>query len=443
MKKILRFCSYIVLFVITSGIVSYAQEMMVDRIVAIVGDEIILLSDVQQKLRQEMMNRQYDANTSPQILNRLQNEILRGMIDDNLLQEKAAIDSIIADPRDIDQFFNERMAELKKALKTEESFQAALVENGMTEVQLRHMFRVMAEKNVIQSMLMDRIKRRISVTPQDMESWYEAHKDSLPTLPEQFKLSHIMIVPKVSDVRKTDVKKELEGILERIHAGEDFATLAKQYSEDPGTKADGGDIGYFPRGVLVKEFTDVAFSLKEGEISDIVETQYGYHIIKVEGIRTTTDASGNEVKEVRARHILRTLADQDVAIKQLSEMREKILSGEVTFEMMAMEYSEDVDSRNLGGKLDWQTQETLLQVNIPSFYVEAKKLQKGEISEPFKSNFGYHILKLDDYIPEHVLNLKDDRGQIENVLYQEKTYLELERVLAELRADTFIDVRLE
>ena len=234
------------------------------------------------------MNRQYDANTSPQVLNRLQNEILRGMIDDNLLQEKAAIDSIVADPRDIDQFFNERMTELKKALKTEENFQAALVENGMTEVQLRHMFRVMAEKNVIQSMLMDRIKRRISVTPQDMEAWYEAHRDSLPTLPEQFKLSHIMIVPKVSDVRKTDVKKELEGILERIHAGEDFATLAKQYSEDPGTKADGGDIGYFPRGVLVKEFTDVAFSLKEGEISDIVETQYGYHIIKVEGIRTTT-----------------------------------------------------------------------------------------------------------------------------------------------------------
>ena len=111
--------------------------------------------------------------------------------------------------------------------------------------------------------------------------------------------------------------------------------------------------------------------------------------------------------------------------------------------MMAMEYSEDADSRNLGGKLDWQTQETLLQVNIPSFYVEAKKLQKGEISEPFKSNFGYHILKLDDYIPEHVLNLKDDRSQIENVLYQEKTYLELERVLAELRADTFIDIRME
>ncbi|MBN1291936.1 MAG: peptidylprolyl isomerase [Candidatus Latescibacteria bacterium] len=443
MRNMIRIYSYIILLLLLSGGLSYAQEMMVDRIVAVVGDEIILLSDVQQKLRQEMMNRQYDTGTSPQVLQRLQNEIIRGMIDDNLLTEKAAKDSIIADPRDIDQFFNERMAELKQTLKTEENFQAALVENGMTEQQLRHMFRVMAEKNVIQRMLMDRIKRRISVTPQDLEVWYEAHKDSLPSIPEQFKLSHIMIVPKASEDQKLLVKNELERILERARSGEDFAALATQYSEDPGTKDDGGDIGYFPRGVLVKEFTDVAFSLKEGEISDIVETQYGYHIIKVEGIRTRTDENGNEVKEVRARHILRTLADQDATIKQLSALRDKILSGEVTFETMATEYSEDQDSRNLGGKLDWQTQETLLQVNIPSFYIQAKKLEKGQISEPFKSNFGYHILKLDDYRPEHVLNLKEDRNQIENVLYQEKTYRELERVLAELRADTYIDVRLE
>lgn len=448
MKKKFRVFYFVsVLLLLLSGL-SQAEEVMVDRVVAVVGDQIILLSDVQQKMRQEMINRKYNSNTSPQILHRLQTEILRGMIDDNLLHTKAERDSIIADPRDVDQFFNEHMTDLKQNLGSEENYQEALTELGMTEQQLRFMFRSMAEKRVIEQMLLQEIRRRISVTPQDMEAWYEANEDSLPVIEEQFKLSHIVMTPSVTEERKAGARKKLEGILERVRSGEDFAELAKQYSEDPGSASAGGDLDYFARGVMIKEFSDAAFALEKGEISDIVETAYGLHIIKKEDSRKTVDSNGNEVEEVNARHILLVLApgaaEEREVINRLNEIREKILSGESTFEDMAKKYSEDEDSRELGGKLKWQTYETLVQVNkIPAFYTEAKKIKVGEISEPFKSSYGYHIITNDDYNPEHTISIVDDRSQIENVLYQEKTYRELERVLAELRAETYIDIRME
>lgn len=448
MKKIFHVFYFVsVPLLLLSGL-SNAEEVMVDRVVAIVGDQIILLSDVQQKMRQEMINRRYNSNTTPQILQRLQNEILRGMIDDNLLHTKADKDSIIADPRDVDQFFNEHMTELKKNLGSEEKYQEALTELGMTEQQLRFMFRSMAEKRVIEQMLLQEIRRRISVTPQDMEAWYEANKDSLPVIEEQFKLSHIVITPGVLEERKAEARKKLEGILERARSGEDFAELAKEYSEDPGSASGGGDLGYFARGVMIKEFSEEAFALEKGEISDIVETAYGLHIIRKEDSRKKIDSNGSEVEEMNARHILLVLApgaaEEQEVINRLTEIREKILSGEETFEDLAKKYSEDEDSKELGGKLKWQTQETLVQINkIPTFYTEAKKMKVGEISDPFKSSYGYHIITVDDYNPEHAISIIDDRSQIENVLYQEKTYRELERVLAELRAETFIDIRME
>ena len=439
MKKIVL-CYYITLMVFTicSGMTD-AAEQMIDRVVAVVGDEIILLSDIQQKMQIVMINRKLDANSPPHVLRALQDDILKGEIDDRLLQTKAARDSLVADPRDVDRLLNEQMTGLKENLGSEEAFQNALQEIGFTERQLRYMYYGMAEKNVLQQMLLDNIRRVVSVTPQDLEAWYEAHKDSLPTLNEEFKVSHIMLVPKVSDDKKQEVIKKLEGIRQRILDGEDFAELAKQYSEDPVSAPDGGDIGLFPRGMMIKEFDDAAFSLKVGEISEVIETLYGLHIIRVD------ESKENKVK---ARHILLGLTpddeDEKKTIERMKEIRGRIVSGEVSFEDMAREYSEDPQTKDLGGKMKWLTKDAIINVaGFQSLYDEISKLVKGGITEPFKSKFGYHIAMLDDYSPEHTLNLVNDRVIIENQLYQEKTIMELERVLARLRSETYIDIRME
>jgi peptidyl-prolyl cis-trans isomerase SurA len=160
----------------------------------------------------------------------------------------------------------------------------------------------------------------------------------------------------------------------------------------------------------------------------------GYHIIKVEDIRGD---------EVRARHILIRLTidetDEMRVAKKLKQIRDDILSGKSTFEEMAKQYSEDENSRELGGKLDWFARDVM----IPSFPREVEKIEKGQISEPFKSQFGYHILRLDDHKPSHTLNIKDDRTQIEELIKQKKTIEEYYRIINQLREETYIDIRLD
>ena len=210
-----------------------------------------------------------------------------------------------------------------------------------------------------------------------------------------------MLVPKVSKEKKQVFYDKLNGIRERALSGESFEELAKQFSEDPGSAQDGGDVGFFKQGVMIKEFSDAAFALEPGNISDIVETVYGVHLIK------SVEKRGNEV---RARHILLRMEsdsnDEKVVVDRLSEMRTRIVSGDATFEEMAREYSEDPETKDLGGKMKWMTKQFILNVaKFPSLYNEGIKLEKNGISEPFKSNFGFHIVLLEDYKTEHKVNL--------------------------------------
>lgn len=428
----------IVIVSVTSPVYSYAQQQMpqgrapVDRIAAVVGEEIILMSEVRQKVQVLMMARKMNRNPNDAELMQLFREALDDMVNEQLLLVKAQQDSIDIDLRRVDDLEKERINELKKNFPTEEAFSQALKQAGLTEQQYRYSVRESSYKYVLTEMFMDQIAAGISVTSQDLESWVAANQDSLSMMPEQFKLSHILLYPRVSEERQKAAKEKLEGIRERIIAGEDFAELAKEYSEDPGSGKDGGDLGYFTRNKMVKEFADVAFSLEKGAVSEVFETQFGYHILKVEDIRGD---------EVRARHILILLQegeeDAKIIVERLNEIREKIVSGEATFAEMAKEYSEDETSRELGGKLQWLTAESGLQ----SFITHAKKMEPGDISEPIKSEFGYHLLKLDDYRPAHKVNIKDDNHMIRQMVMQQKNMAELDRILEKIRSETYIDVR--
>ncbi len=431
---------FIVIFItiIASSVCVHAQKQMsqdravVDRIAAVIGEEIILMSEVRQKVQVLMMARNMNRRPNEAEVQELFREALTDMVNEQLLLVKAQQDSIKVDLRRVDDLEKQRIAELKKNFKTEEAFIEALKQAGLTEQQYRYSVRESSYKYVLTEMLMDQIAAGISVTSQDMESWVAANQDSLPIMPEQYKLSHILLYPRVSEERQNAALKKLQGIRERIMAGEDFAELAKEYSEDPGSGEDGGDLGYFTRNRMVKEFADVAFSLDKGAVSDIFETQFGYHILKVEDIRGD---------EVRARHILILLQESEddakTVIDRLNSIRDKIVSGEATFEEMAKQYSEDETSKELGGKLQWLTADS----GLKSFITQAKGMKPGEISRPFKSEFGYHLLKLDDYRPEHRINVKEDNNLIRQMVMQQKNMAELDRILDKIRSETYIDIR--
>jgi len=420
--------------------VTSAVVEIVDGIVAVVGNEIILLSELQKQVNSQMMARNLDLNRTPRnVLIDLRDEIIQGMVDDRLLFEKARRDSIEIDARDVDLELKDNLDALKRQYGSEEEYRKGLEEYGLSEVQLKNMYRNSIEKDFILQRIRFDMSRHISVTPQDMEAWITANMDSLPVLPERFKLSHILMYPRVSEEKQEKAKENLRGILDRIRAGEDFGELAKQYSDDPGTAENGGFIDYFSRNDgFDPDFTLAAFSLQKGEVSDIVETVFGYHIIKAE------DILGDRIQ---ARHILLRVVPDEEDEKQISnqlmDIRKDTISGETTFEDMAKKYSDDESSRDLGGKLDWISSERgMSDSGIPSFIVHAKELEIGEISEPFKSQFGYHIIKLDDHKSSHTINIRDDRTILEPLIKQKKFIEEYERIIRQLRQETYISIRL-
>ncbi len=406
------------------------NEVLKDKIVAVVGDEIILLSDLWQQLNNMLLEQgQTIENLPSSVVETKMREVLQDMINEQLLLVKAAQDSIEVDYRQVDLIEQEQLRNILGSTTEED-----LEKYGLTMQQLRYMIREDAYKFVLTQTLSEKIGAAINVTPQEMDAWVAANKDSIPEMHEEFKLSHILLYPKVAEERKAETKAKLQEILDRIKNGEDFAALAKQYSEDTGSAQYGGDVGYFERGIMMPEFEAAAFSLEEGQVSEIIETSYGYHIVK------TTDIRGNEV---RASHILRLLTpnDEDVAriVSQLQQIKEDIESGKTTFAEAAKEYSEDETSAPLGGQLQWLRRSD----GIASFIEQAEKIEKGQISEPFKSEFGYHIIKLDDYRPAHEINVRDDNAMIRSYVRQQKIYQEVQRVVERLKEDTYISIRLE
>lgn len=440
MKKVMLPVLIILIFLVLQPGNMITQEnnikesrQLIDRVAAVVGDEIILLSDVRQKIRVLMIAKNMDENISNSQLQSLLREAVQDMVNEQLILIKAAQDSIDIDLKQVDLIEKERMTELKKQLGSDEAFIKALEEAGLTEQQYRYSVRESSYKYVLTETLMQQIARYNTPTTQDMEAWIIANRDSVPEIPEQFRMSHILIYSKVSEKRKEETREKLQNILKRIHEGEDFTELAKEYSKDPGSAPGGGDLGYFTRDAMVSEFSDVAFSLNAGEVSDVFETQFGFHIVKVEDVKDD---------QIKARHILLLLTpeagDEERVINKLKEIREDIISGKATFKDMAKIYSEDENSSELGGRMQWLTREQ----GLPSFIAQGEKLEPGEISEPFKSQYGYHILRLDDYKPAHIINIKDDNQIIRQLVADKKNMEELDRILNKLKAETYIDIRL-
>ncbi len=275
MKKVTLLVLFAVVSFIQVADSPYAAEEMVDGIMAVVGDEMILLSDLQQQLNAQMMARNLNIKSDRDKLLALRDEVIQGMIDDLLLLEKARRDSIEVDREQVDIELKSSIMQFKEKVGTEEAYQEALDEYGMTELQFRNMHRSWITRNMLKMSIVMQMQRLISVPPQDIESWFEAHKDSLPEVPERFKISHILFYPKVAEERKQKARDKIQGILDRIRNGEDFAELARQYSEDSGNAQDGGELHYFKREDFAPGFSAAAFALGESEVSDIVETVFG------------------------------------------------------------------------------------------------------------------------------------------------------------------------
>jgi peptidyl-prolyl cis-trans isomerase SurA len=417
---------------ILSVIASPARaQQTIDGIAAVVGNEIILVSDLNTLIAQYSFQNKVNVYQDPKLLQQLQEQMLRRMIDEKLLLIKADEDTITADEDRVEQILDQQINTFIQQVGSQEKLEEYY---GMPLPKIKKEMRQQIANRLIIDQLRQRRFANIKVSRREVENFYEQYQDSLPKMDETVDISHVLLQVTPSDESYQEAYNKILRIQQMLEEGQDFTTLAPRHSEDPSVASNKGDLGWVSRGDLVKEFEEVAFALKEGEISDIVQTQFGFHLIQL------VERQG---EKIHVRHILIQLQpikeDEQRVISRLQEIRQRILSGNAAFEDMALQNSGDPNVANDKGHLG------LFAVNafqIKGFEEAVKKMSVGEISEPFRTEFGYHILKLNDRQTSRTLTLDNDWQQIEQITREFKGSQQFEKWLAELREEIPVDVKI-
>jgi len=414
---------------------AYAQPAMVDKVVAVVGDNIILLSDLEAPIQQ--------AKASGESVNdNMRCQALDQMLLEKFFLAQAQLDSVYVSEDEVDAELDKR---IRYFISNSFGSQQKLEEfYGKTVAELKEDFRKDIKNQMLAEKMQGRIFTSIKVTPGDVKDFYDhIPKDSLPYFNAEIELAQIVVFPKVSQELKNYAYEKAKQIRQDIIKGADFAVQAKLYSCDPGSKKDGGDLGFINRGEMVPEFEAAAFRLEEGKISDIVESQYGYHIVQC------LERKG---EKVHVRHILicleTTSFDKEAARVHLDSIRSMILdpSARLSFNNAVKEFSEDEMSKSNNGLLvnssSGNSYYEMNQLDAGLLYAMTG-LQLGEISKPVSyeaadGKSGYRVIKLVSQSQPHVANLKDDYAKIQAVAKQAKQQEALLKWIKEKKSDTYI-----
>ncbi|SMO35118.1 peptidylprolyl isomerase [Gracilimonas mengyeensis] len=438
---------FLTLFTQTTQLQAQEQPKLVDQIVAHVNERIILKSEIDQRVADYLRQAQMSQQRSAQFSEELWYSFLESTIDNYVMLEKAQIDSITVTDDQVNAQMDQRIQQLISQAGSEQALEEAF---GKSIIQLRADFREDFREQMITQQVQQQKLQSIKITRPEVEEFFnKIPADSLPTIPEQVSLSQIVIVPpahKDADSAAFAFAQQLrDSIL--VH-GKSIEELAQRHSEDPGSRRNGGLLPLMSLNELVPEYSAAAAALQPGGISKVVETQFGYHVIKLK--RRVGD-------QIETNHILITVdeeeLDEEYAINRLNEIRDSLLTNpELKFSDMARKYSEDDNTADLGGKIfDPQTGERLIPLNRldPAMYrIVLLMDEEGAISEPksftlqTRNRKAYRIVRLDRQIPEHIANLKQDYERIKQIALQQKQMRVIDKWMSELREDVYVNYRI-
>ncbi len=407
------------------------QEQLIEGIAAVVGNEIVLVSDIEQYVQNYVIQNRINIRNNSEMLKKLQSEVLDKLIEQKIMLTKADEDTIQADEREVDRRVDEHINYLIQQVGSEEKLEEAF---QMPIKKIRRNLRTDVSDRLKIEMLRRQKFAGVKITRQEVETFFKNYQDSIPQRKETVNISHILKQVKAGQSSSSTALEKIKEIKAKLDAGADFAELARKYSEDPASAQRGGDLGFTKRGDFVREFEEVAYALSENEVSDIVQTQFGYHIIKLMERRG---------EQIRTSHILIRLTpsenDEQEVIAELKEIRQKILDG-ASFDSMAVKYSDDENVAEDKGNLGlWEVD----NLALPAFKQVVSTLQPGEISEPFKTEFGYHILKLNSRQDARRLTLDSDWEQIQQMALNYKIEQEYLKWIQTIKKDIPIEYKIE
>lgn len=421
------------------NICAQRYEGVIDKTVALVGNSVILLSQIESEaIYMQNMNYVTDRN--------LRCEVLENMMVTKLFYTQAVLDSLAVNPDMVEAMLNERVDGILSQFGGEEGVVNYF---GRPIHELRNQWR----DRILEQNLASEMRRSIAgkvgdVTPKEVERFYKrTPKDSLPMLPEQYRISEITLYPDVERASLA-VRERLLEFRQRVMDGEKFSLLATLYSEDPGSAMRGGELGMSSKSVFWPEFSDAAMALKPGQVSSIVQTPNGFHLIQL---------ISREGDMFNARHILLkpryTMEDRNSAFIRLDSIRNAILADSITFEQAAKKFSGDPLTRTNGGLVpDAESGSPFIDVDKlkPEEYKVLKDMKEGEISMPIEStdnevragmnvgNTVYKIIRLDEVRPAHTPTFNEDFNVLLNMATNKKAADAIEAFIKEKLETTYI-----
>ncbi len=420
MKKI-----FLALLIYTSA---FAQVL--DKIVAVVDNEIILKSELDFRANYEAAQRNISAPDSNMLRN-----VLMQMIEEKLLYAQAELDSIVVSDDQVKSQLDYQINYFIQQYGSQEKLEQIY---GMPVEKIKRVLRDDTRKNLMAQMLQQKKFGDVQVSRKEVEDFFEMYKDSLGIVPEKYEIAHIFQNPRTGERARKKALELAKTLLDSLKKGADFAELAKKYSDDPGSAAQGGDLGFVKRGVFYPEFEAAAFSLAPNQLSGIIESPVGFHIIQM------LERRG---ESIHTRHILIKLKSDNEsdlsAIEFLNEIRDSIISGKNTFEYYAKKYSDDKESAKFGGVLGTFEANQLDKSIVDQIY----KMKEGDISFPKRmeldrNTYGYHIVKLIRRIPQHKANLDLDYNEIKKLAEYYKKQKLYKNWLDEIKEKIYWEIRL-
>ena len=417
---------YIFLIVFTAR--PFAQQQHIDGVAAIVGENIILKSDVSQVVGMTALQQGLDVSKDVDVLMKLQEGVLSSLIDQKVILEMAKLDSIEIADKDVENALDQQVENFILRAGSEDVAETML---GQSLSDFRREFWYDMRDRLITEQYQQQLIMSVNINRDGVFSFYEEYKDSLPDFPIKMKIRHLLTRIKAGEESKKNALFEIKQIRNRILNGELFSDLAKAFSDDPGSKNNGGSLGYIRRNQMVKEFETKAYTQEINSISDPVETVFGYHILE------TTEKSGEKIK---VRHILIspevTEKDESLAYKYALSLRDSSTNLN-KFKKLVFEKSEDDQTQKIGGDLGWITPNNS---PIPEISEVLGLLEVGECSRPVKTSFGYHLLWLEEVRPGGNPSLDLHWTEIEEIALNHKRMMFFKDLVSEARDKFFVNI---
>lgn len=391
-----------------------------DKVQIIVDDKIILHSDIENQIN--LMVKELDDDIQSRCY------LVEQLVLNRILTTQAVRDSILVSDDEVESELDRKVNYYVAMLGSRESFEEYY--NKPIEV-IKEDFRDDIRDQMLAQRMRNKIVENLSVTPTEVRDFFNRiPKDSLPFYNTEYELSQIVVKVQVSQMQQEAAFRKILDLKVRAEEGEDFGILATLYSEDPGSAAEGGELGLVPRGTFVPEFEAAAYKLKPGEISDVVKTQFGYHIIKL---------NQRLGEQIDVSHILvraqPTNKDIQYAKDRLDSIKGVLKNGEISFFDAVKQYSQDELSKGNGGRvMNNETGGTVMepQQMDPYLFKLIEKLEEGDLSETeaFQmqdGSYGFRLVKVDAKVPPHVANLSQDYSKIFEAAKEEKEQKTLEQ----------------